>query len=332
MTIQPTMKPEEIRIVYMGTPEFAVAPLEQLIKSGYHVAAVVTSPDRPAGRGKKIRQSAVKQFISAQHPEIKIFQPSNLKDPEWVSELESIRPDIQVVVAFRMLPEAVWRVPRLGTFNLHASLLPQYRGAAPINHVLMNGETESGVTTFLIDHQIDTGNILMQERVAVGERETAGELHDRLMEKGAQLVLKTVKGLAEGTLQARSQEKLMPPDGTLKLAPKIHKEDCRINWSRQGRDVVNLIRGLSPYPGAFTTLVKEDQPGPICKIYEASFQDAPPKGPPGSIHSDGKKTLNVAVADGYVSIGSIQLEGKRRMGITEFLAGMKLTSGPYRFS
>lgn len=326
------MKPEEIRIVYMGTPEFAVAPLEQLIEAGYQVAAVITSPDRPAGRGKKIRHSAVKQFIATHHPEIRILQPSNLKDPEWVRQLESIRPDIQVVVAFRMLPEAVWSVPRLGTFNLHASLLPQYRGAAPINHVLMNGETESGVTTFLIDHQIDTGNILMQDRVPVGELETAGELHDRLMEKGAQLVLHTVKGLAEGTLQARSQEQLMPPDGTLKPAPKIRKEDCRIEWSDQGRKVVNLIRGLSPYPGAFTTLVKEDRTSLICKIYEASFQEAIHTDPPGSILSDGKKYLNAAVSDGYVSIGSIQLEGKRRMGITEFLAGMKLTSGRYRFS
>jgi methionyl-tRNA formyltransferase len=326
------MKPEEIRIVYMGTPQFAVAPLELLIESGFQVAAVVTAPDRPAGRGKKVAHSAVKQFIALQHPEIPIYQPGNLKDPEWVQQLESLRPDLQVVVAFRMLPEAVWKIPRLGTLNLHASLLPQYRGAAPINHVIINGESETGVTTFLIDHQIDTGNILLQEKVSIGEKETAGELHDRLMQKGAALLLRTVEGLAEGSVRARSQKQLEPAEGVLKKAPKIHKEDCRIRWNREGRKVVNHIRGLSPYPGAFTMLSIKDSPPILCKIFGASFRQAEHHDQPGSIHTDGKKYLEAAVEDGYLLVESIQLEGKRRMGIGEFLAGYRFISGQSRFS
>ena len=326
------MKPEEIRIVYMGTPEFALRPLELLMEAGYRIAGVVTAPDRPAGRGKKITYSAVKQYISTQHPDIPLFQPTNLKDPEWVQQLEGLRPDVQVVVAFRMLPEAVWKIPRLGTLNLHASLLPQYRGAAPINHAIMNGEKETGVTTFLIDDQIDTGKILLQDKVSIGERESAGELQDRLMGKGAELVLRTVKGLTEGKLVARSQNQMIPLEGALKKAPKINKEDCRIVWDHDGRKVVNHIRGLSPYPGAFTTLSIKDSPPQRCKIYQASFQEVEHHYRPGSIHTDGKKYLKAAVPDGYLQIESIQLEGKRRMDVVEFLAGYQLTSGQSRFS
>jgi methionyl-tRNA formyltransferase len=326
------MKPELIRIVYMGTPGFAVEPLKQIIGAGYQVVAVVTAPDRPAGRGKKVSQPAVKQYITEQQPDMLLLQPENLKDQQFIRQLESLRPDIQVVVAFRMLPEAVWRIPRLGTFNLHASLLPQYRGAAPIHHAIVNGETETGVTTFLIDQQIDTGNILLQEKVKIGERETAGELHDRLMVTGADLVIRTAKGLADGTLKAYSQDRLIAPDTPLKKAPKIHKEDCRIDWSLPGGSITNLIRGLSPHPGAFTTLDRGGSDQPICKIFKASFQEFMQPHPPGTLLTDGKKYLQVAVIDGNLSVESIQLEGKRRMGIAEFLAGTRIISGQSRFS
>ncbi|MGW8314512.1 MAG: methionyl-tRNA formyltransferase [Bacteroidales bacterium] len=326
------MKPEETRIVYMGTPEFAVRPLQQLIDEGFSVVGVVTAPDRPAGRGKKLRESAVKEFIRKHHPEVPLLQPPNLKDPGFVNTLRDLRPDLQAVVAFRMLPEVVWRVPQLGTFNLHASLLPQYRGAAPINHALMNGETETGVTTFLIDEQIDTGNILLQERVAIGDNETAGDLHDRLMAEGSQLVLETVRGMAQGSLQARPQDQFIHAGESLKKAPKITKEECRIDWNRPGRILVNQIRGLSPVPGAFTTLGTEGDRTQLWKIYRASFEPVLHEEPPGTIHTDGKQTLKVAVRDGYLQIESIQIEGKKRMEVPHFLAGFRFTSGQNRFA
>lgn len=326
------MKPEETRIIYMGTPEFAVLPLRQLIEHGYKVAAVVTAPDRPAGRGKKLRESAVKEFIRKNHPSVAVLQPTNLKDPGFVKQLEQLQPDIQTVVAFRMLPEVVWRVPRLGTFNLHASLLPQYRGAAPINHVLINGERETGVTTFLIDEQIDTGNILLQKRISIEESETAGELHDRLMEAGSTLVLETVSGLAEGTLKALPQEEFIRSRAPLIKAPKLTKEDGRIDWSQPGQILVNQIRGLSPVPGAFTTLEMEGEQQQLCKIFRAFFEPARHQESPGAMHTDGKQWLKVAVPDGFVQIESLQLEGKRRLDTPQFLAGYRFTSGPYRFS
>ena len=326
------MRPEETKIIYMGTPEFAVLPLRQLIEDGYNVVAVVTAPDRPAGRGKKLRESAVKEFIRKNHPSVDVLQPTNLKDPGFVTQLDQLQPDIQTVVAFRMLPEVVWSMPEYGTFNLHASLLPQYRGAAPINHVLMNGEHETGVTTFLIDEQIDTGNILLQKRIRIGESETAGELHDRLMEAGSKLVLETVSGLAEGTLKALPQEQLIPDEESLKKAPKLTKEDGRIDWSRPGRSLVNQIRGLSPVPGAFTTLETEEEQGLICKIFRASFEPAHQQQPPGSLHTDGKQWLKVAVPDGFVQIESLQIEGKRRVEVPQFLSGFRFTPGSYRFS
>jgi len=326
------METESIRIVYMGSPEFAVRPLQMLLEKGFRVVGVITAPDRPAGRGKKIRQSAVKEFLKQQAYDIPVLQPENLKDPVFVKELEDLDPDLQVVVAFRMLPRAVWSIPSLGTINLHASLLPQYRGAAPINHVLINGERETGVTTFLIDEQIDTGNILLQEKTSIGELETAGELHDRLMEQGASLVLETIRQLSAGKLKAKSQEAYLDSKVPLKTAPKIFKEDCRIPWDRPGQEVNNLIRGLSPYPGAFSYLYREGEEGLLCKIFSATFEALSHKDVPGTIYSDGKRRLEVAVKDGVLEILTLQQEGKRKMDARDFLAGFSISSGQCRFS
>lgn len=319
-----------LRIVYMGTPEFAVAPLERMLDANFNVVAVITAPDRPAGRGKKIRISAVKEFAMTRG--LTILQPENLKDPGFTAQLGQLAPDLQVVVAFRMLPEQVWAIPPMGTFNLHASLLPDYRGAAPINHVIINGESRTGVTSFMIDAQIDTGNILLREETPIGEAETAGELHDRLMTMGADLVLKTIQQLARGSLKVRSQDEWIKPGSVLRKAPKIHKEDCRIDWTRPGKDILNLIRGLSPFPGAFTTLNREGAGGMLCKIYSSAFEPAIHSHPAGSINTDGKKWLKVAVKDGFLSIHTLQQEGRRRMEIGDFLAGTNLTSFQPRFS
>ncbi|TFH28012.1 MAG: methionyl-tRNA formyltransferase [Bacteroidia bacterium] len=326
------MEINSIRIVYMGSPEFAVRPLQKLLETGYQVVGVITAPDRPAGRGKKIRRSAVKDFLIQHSYDIPVLQPENLKDPAFVKELQELNPDLQVVVAFRMLPRVVWSIPSLGTINLHASLLPQYRGAAPINHAIINGERETGVTTFLIDEQIDTGNILLQEPTAIDEQETAGELRDRLMEIGASLLLETVRQMSEGNLKAKSQDGYSDPMVLLKKAPKIFKEDCRIHWNLPGRDVNNLIRGLSPYPGAFTYLSRNEEEALLCKIYSATFEALPHTDPPGSIHTDGKRRLEVAVKDGVLDIQTIQLEGKRKMDARDFLAGFSFSSGQSRFS
>jgi methionyl-tRNA formyltransferase len=326
------MNPNALRIVYMGTPDFAVAPLDKLLQAGAHVVAVITAPDRPAGRGKKIRYSAVKEYMLQNRPQIPLLQPTNLKDPAFAEELRSFAPDLQIVVAFRMLPELIWQIPERGTFNLHASLLPQYRGAAPINHVLINGERETGVTTFLIDEKIDTGNILLQQSLPIGETESAGELHDRLMIAGANLVVRTVEGLTAGNLEAKTQDGLLEAGTELKKAPKIFKEDCRINWEMEGKQVFNLIRGLSPYPGAFTYLSREKEKAVLCKIFEATFFAENQDRAPGLIESDGKSVLKVSVPGGWIQVKSIQQEGKRRMAIRDFLAGSSLASGPCRFS
>lgn len=319
-----------LRIVYLGTPEFAVAPLETLLNANCNVVGVITAPDRPAGRGKKIRWSAVKKFSLER--DLYIMQPENLKDPGFISQLTQLAPDLQVVVAFRMLPEVVWRIPAMGTFNLHASLLPDYRGAAPINHVIINGETRTGVTSFMIDDRIDTGNILLQEETHIGEEETAGELHDRLMAMGADLVLKTTEQLAKGSLEAKPQDEWTSPGSLLNKAPRIQKEDCRIDWNRPGKRTFNLIRGLSPYPGAFTTLEKEDDAMILCKIFSSDFEEYFHRLPPGTIITDGKRAMKVAVPDGYLNIYSIQQEGKRKMETGDFLAGINLTSSRSRFS
>ena len=337
-----------LRIVYMGTPEFAVAPLAKLLNAGYNVVAVITAPDKPSGRGKKIHYSAVKQFVldknldSEANPEanpetnpgqpLLLLQPENLKDPGFVNELSGLQPDLQVVVAFRMLPKVVWQIPRLGTCNLHASLLPQYRGAAPINHAIMNGESITGVTTFMIDEKIDTGNILLQKKTTIGETDTAGELHDRLMILGATLVLETVNRLVSGRLEALSQESFSTGEAELMHAPKINKDLRHISWDQPGTNVNNLIRGLSPSPAAFSFLNRSEAKKVLFKIFSSAFEVAAHTEPPGTIRSDGKNFLKVAVRDGYITLHSVQQEGKRRMDIGEFLAGFNLVSGPHWFS
>lgn len=320
------------RIVYMGTPGFAIRPLERLLESGYNVVGVVTAPDRRSGRGKMLHHSAVKDYLLKLDTPVPLLQPENLKEPSFLKELTDLKPDLQVVVAFRMLPEAVWSVPELGTFNLHASLLPQYRGAAPINHVIMNGERETGVTTFFIDEQIDTGKIILQKKTAIAEDETAGELHDRLMELGAGLVLETVERIAEGRLEKVSQDQFTDSTMVLKKAPKIFKEDCRMDWDLPGKVLYNMIRGLSPYPGAFTMLERVDRDPLVCKIFKATFESLPHALSPGDIHTDGKQSLKVAVRDGMLHIHSIQQEGKRKMDIKDFLAGFSITNEATRFS
>jgi methionyl-tRNA formyltransferase len=316
----------------MGTPGFAVAPLRLLLESGFNVVGVLTAPDRRAGRGKQLRHSEIKDFLLRQEKHIPILQPENLKDPAFIEELRMLKPDLQVVVAFRMLPEAVWSIPGMGTFNLHASLLPQYRGAAPINHVLMNGEKETGVTTFFIDDQIDTGKILLQLSTDIGADETAGELHDRLMYLGAKLVLETVRQLQAGKLEAKPQDQFVHSPAPLKTAPKIFKDSCRIDWKLPGERIFNLIRGLSPYPGAYSMLEREDGEMLQCKIFRARIEKGVQKDVPGTIISDGKRSLKVVVSDGLIDVQSIQMEGKRKMDVKDFLAGFSFSKGPSWFS
>ncbi|MGZ3811000.1 MAG: methionyl-tRNA formyltransferase [Mucilaginibacter sp.] len=305
-----------MRIVFMGTPEFAVTSLDALIKAGSEIVGVVTAPDKPAGRGQKLNVSAVKQY--ALDNNLRVLQPEKLKNEEFLEELRSLNADLQVVVAFRMLPEAVWNMPSKGTINLHASLLPQYRGAAPINWVLINGEKESGVTTFFLKHEIDTGDILFTEKVTLTGHETAGELHDRLMYKGAGLLVKTVKGVESGRYSEHPQAELST--GTeLKNAPKIFKEDCKIDWNQPAEKVYNLIRGLSPYPTAFTILNEK-----ILKVFAADYELAETGEQPGEFLSDNKTFLKVAAQDGFVNLTDVQLEGKKRMGVVEFLRGVRL--------
>ena len=300
----------------MGTPRFAVASLDELIRSGCNVIAVVTAPDKPAGRGKKLSESAVKQY--AVQNGLKVLQPEKLKSPEFLEELRELKADLQVVVAFRMLPEVVWSMPAKGTINLHASLLPQYRGAAPINWVLINGEEESGVTTFFLKQDIDTGDILFTEKITLTGDETAGELHDRLMYKGAGLLVKTVKGIESGRYNEHPQAQLL--EGVaLKHAPKIFKEDCLINWDQPALKIYNKIRGLSPVPTAFTTLN-----GKILKVYKSQIEHGQPDVPAGTYLTDNKTYLKFAAQDGFISLTDVQLEGKKQLGIAEFLRGVKL--------
>lgn len=303
-------------IIFMGTPDFAVASLKALLDAGVKVVAVVTATDKPAGRGQKLQQSAVKRFAVEQG--LPVMQPTNLKDPEFLRELKSYKADLQVVVAFRMLPEAVWNMPEKGTINLHASLLPQYRGAAPINHAIINGEKESGVTTFLLQHEIDTGNILFSEKVNIASDATAGDLHDDLMNVGAALLVKTVHALKNGEAVGRPQQ---AESNTLKPAPKIHKVDCKIDWSQSVEDVYNFIRGLSPYPTAYTYLQ-----GKTLKIFQARPIYETPNIPAGDFTSDGKHFLHFACKDGYVAIETLQIEGKKRMGTADFLRGYAINS------
>lgn len=307
-----------MRIIFMGTPDFAVASLSALLEAGENVIAVVTAPDRPAGRGQKLRESAVKEFAIAH--QLPVLQPEKLKDPDFLNELKSLKADLQVVVAFRMLPEVVWNMPPLGTVNLHASLLPQYRGAAPINHAIIQGETQTGVTTFLLQHEIDTGHILMAEAVTIGPEETAGELYVRLMKTGALLLTKTVRALAEGRIEPTPQS--VDDETLLKSAPKIFRDDCLIDWSQPSDRVYNFIRGLSPYPAAFTILQ-----GKTLKIFRAAKQVAPqgtvlPE--PGTLATDGQSYLKFSTQDGFIEALEVQLEGKRKMEVADFLRGYPL--------
>lgn len=305
-----------MRIVFMGTPQFAVTSLDELIKAGCDIVGVVTAPDKPAGRGKKLSQSAVKEYALAHG--LKVLQPEKLKDEKFLEELRALKADLQVVVAFRMLPEVVWNMPPRGTVNLHASLLPQYRGAAPINWVLINGEAESGVTTFFLKHDIDTGDLLFTEKVTLTGKETAGELHDRLMAKGAGLLVKTVKAIESGRYSEIPQSEFTAGI-ELKHAPKIFKEDGQINWNNPVRSIYNLIRGFSPVPGAFTQLNDK-----TLKIYRAEIQEGEPGILPGGFLSDNKTFLKFAAKDGFINVTDVQLEGKKRMGIEEFLRGVRL--------
>jgi len=326
-----------MRIVFMGTPEFAVVSLDALVKAGYNIVGVITAPDKPAGRGMQLKHSAVKKY-AVEHG-LKVLQPEKLKSPEFLEELKSLHADLQIVVAFRMLPEVVWNMPRMGSVNLHGSLLPQYRGAAPINWAVINGEKETGVTTFKLKHEIDTGDILLQESFPIGENETAGEVHDRMKVIGAQVLVKTVKGLAEGTLKESPQQSIMYselPIGTpqisdthspltiqhsLKYAPKIFTETCKINFSKKVDEVHNLIRGLSPFPGAFTELN-----GKKLKVYRSEKETTltpPQERALSSFITDNKTFLKFACADGYIHVKEIQLEGKKKMNVEEFLRGYR---------
>ena len=340
---------KDLRIVFMGTPEFAVASLEALVKAKCNIVGVITAPDKPAGRGLKVTESAVKKF--AVRKGLKILQPEKLKNPDFLNELRALNADLQIVVAFRMLPESVWNMPPLGTINLHGSLLPQYRGAAPINWAVINGDKETGVTTFKLKHEIDTGNILLQERFPIDDNETAGEVHDKMKEIGARVLVETVKGIAEATLEevpqatVGSQQSAVTSQQSavgnqqslaegsqnadinspftidhsqLKHAPKITTDTCRINWSKSIDEIHNLIRGLSPYPTAYTELGDK-----MIKIFRSEKEPSYPTSKAGRWESDGKTYLKFAAKNGYILLKDVQLEGKKRMSIEDFLRGYR---------
>lgn len=297
----------------MGTPDFAVASLQALVENGYNVVAVVTAPDKPAGRGMQLKASAVKEYAAGQS--IPVLQPDKLKNENFLDELRSYKADLQIVVAFRMLPEVVWNMPEMGTVNVHASLLPQYRGAAPINWAIINGEKETGVTTFRLKHEIDTGNILLQEKITILPEDNIGTVYDKLMREGAALLIKTVDGLVSNTITEQQQPE---SDAALKHAPKIFKEDGQINWSKSAEEVHNLIRGLSPYPAAYTSI-----DGKQLKIFTSSFEKVNTGYPEGHYETDGKSFLKFAATDGWVNCLEVQYEGKKRMPVADFLRGFR---------
>ncbi|MBO5017647.1 MAG: methionyl-tRNA formyltransferase [Alistipes sp.] len=311
------MDAKSLRIVFMGTPEFASTSLKRLVAEGYNIVAVVTTPDKPAGRGQKVHQSDVK--LTAQELGLPILQPEKLRDEAFLRELEALNPDLGIVIAFRMLPEVVWAMPRLGTFNLHASLLPEYRGAAPINWAIINGDNETGVTTFLLNHEIDKGAIIEQERTVIAPEDNIGTLYDRLMEIGSHLVIRTVEKLAEGNYTTTEQMHI--DEATLRSAPKIFKEDGRIDWRRPAENIHNLVRGLSPYPAAWTPIFKDGAEIASAKIFVTHYELANHGVTPGTMRSDGKSYLAIAAADGWVYVDEMQLAGKRRMAIREILLG-----------
>lgn len=304
----------------MGTPEFAVPSLRALVAGGYRVVAVVTTPDKPAGRGQKVHQSDVK--VAALELGLPVLQPEKLRAPEFVEAMRALQPDLGIVIAFRMLPEVIWSMPRLGTFNLHTSLLPQYRGAAPINWAIINGERETGVTTFLLNHEIDKGAILAQARMPILPEDNVGTMYDKLMHRGTELVLDTVERLAAGDVTPVAQPEY--DDGQLKPAPKLFKEDCRIDWSLPGRRIVDFVRGLSPYPAAWSGVVRdgESEPATSVKIFTARFEAARHGEQPGTLFSDGR-TLRVACVDGWIWLDELQMAGKKRLPVRELLLGWR---------
>ena len=306
---------KDCKIVFLGTPPFSVAILDKLVVEGCNIVGVVTAPDKPAGRGLQMTPSAVKKY--ALEKGLNILQPEKLKDPLFLEKLKSLQADVQVVVAFRMLPELVWNMPPLGTINLHASLLPEYRGAAPINWAIIHGEKETGITTFKLQHAIDTGDILLREKISIHEDDTAGSLHDRMMVQGADLVYKTLLAYCKGDIQPQSQSNISP-EKSLKLAPKIHTSTCEINWQMNAKQVYDLIRGLSPHPGAFTNLNNK-----MLKVYHSKYKLEHHQKSPGTVESDGKTYLRFAAKDGWVYFNELQLEGKKRMDIDSFLKGYR---------
>ena len=311
------VKPEDLRIIFMGTPAFAVASLEALVNAGCNIVAVITAPDKPAGRGMQLQQSAVKQFATAHN--LLVLQPEKFKNVDFLANLRSLKADLQVVVAFRMLPEVVWSMPKMGSLNLHGSLLPQYRGAAPINWAVINGEAVTGVTTFRLKHAIDTGDILLQEQIKIGENDTAGEVHDRMMYVGASLLVHTVKALTANTIEEQPQSiEANSSQKQLHHAPKLFTENCRINFNKPVSEVHNLIRGLSPYPGAFTYLN-----GKMLKIYKSEKETAITSTAIGNYNTDGKLFLKFACTDGFIQVKELQLEGKKRMLVEDFLKGFR---------
>ncbi len=314
------MDKKDLRIVFMGTPDFAVPVLKSLISESFNVVAVITSPDRQSGRGRKLNQSAVKK--AAESFGIPVLQPLNLKSPEFLSELQSYNPNLQIVVAFRMLPQIVWGLPSLGTFNLHASLLPHYRGAAPINYAIINGETKTGISTFFLDKEIDTGKIIKQQEVSISPTETAGSLHDKLMLKGAKLVIDTTYDILKGNVKVIKQSSLSN-ESELKTAPKLLKTDCLINWNNSAVNIHNLVRGLSPYPAAFGNLATTDNNIIAVKIFETVIISKESDNEPGFIDSDNKTYIHVNTQTNKIAINEIQFPGKKRMNIKDALMGIR---------
>ncbi len=323
------MDKSNLRIVYMGTPDFAVEPLKKLVENKYNIVGVVTNPDKPAGRGQKIQESAVKKYALSQN--LNILQPEKFRDEAFLKRLNELKADLQIVVAFKMLPEVVWSMPSIGTFNLHASLLPQYRGAAPINWAIINGDIKTGVTTFFLKHEIDTGNIIFQEEVPISNDDNAGSVHDKLMYKGADLVIKTVNAIVENNYSQLKQDDLIEPETETKHAPKIFKNDCKINWEENIDSIHNLIRGLSPYPTSWSEIINEKNESIQLKIFKSVKEMSNHNHSAGEIVSDEKTFLKVAVRNGFINIIELQQAGKKRLNVKDFLRGFQDINN-YNFS
>ncbi len=315
---------KDLRIVFIGTPEFAVASLDALIKNKNNIVGVITSPDKPVGRGRKIKYSAIKEYSLKYN--LTLLQPTNLKDNNFIKELRSLRADLQIIVAFRMLPDIVWDMPRLGTFSIHPSLLPQYRGAAPINRAIINGETQTGITSFFLKHNIDTGNIIFNKKITIGPEETAGELHDKLMKSGAELTVKTVKAIQSGNYLTTNQHDFYNKNNKLKYAPKILKKDCRINWNDSVDNIYNFIRGLSPHPAAYTEFISPDNKRYYIKIFKTLKEKMSVSYKTGEIVTDGKNNISITAIDGLIHLQELQLSGKGKMNTKEFLRGFRINN------